>query len=493
MIDDELHRAARDLRRQVDTLVPPPIQPQRQFGGRLLLVAASIAVFAAGGLLVANRFGGSSGETDGSPADGITDGVSSTMIDDDDRVEPVERPVALPLPDLLIGDGEHRPATPLARPRLGTPSIEPEFSTSIIGVTEAEAGEVVVPVPGGAPSWNADGSLLVLYEQTEGWTGHALYDGRTFQRLRGLDLDPADVEELYWDPGDADRLFHVSEGDFGVDGSTHALMAYSVNAASSTPVHHFAGCDDVHSKGVARPISDDGRRLGFLCRSGDGLELVAVDLGTDSQIRQPATTGDVGPVPTPAGDGYVVLSESGVLKLLDLELQPTGRSFTVGTNLFLLTATEDGRQLFVTTVYDEPADAIGSVVAFDLATDRATVVVGQQSGFPYPPSGTRLATSAGGNGLVAVAMIGRTETAGQDTLDGEILVVDLNRPEPTMGRLGHHRAALVNRDIETYFAAPSPAIDPAGRRVLFSSDWGEDRVDTFMIDLDPAPVGDDDQ
>ena len=169
--------------------------------------------------------------------------------------------------------------------------------------------------------------------------------------------------------------------------------------------------------------------------------------------------------------------------VLDATLQPTGVSFESEASNLLVIRTDDGRDLAVTTVFSLEDEKIGSVIGFDLSTGATVPAVGLATGFPYPPAGTTMSTSPAIDGLVAVSIAGVQTTADQETLDGELLLVDFNTTAPTVYRLGHHRSAYEGTDFDRYRSTPWTALSPDGSRVLFASHWGGSAVDTFVIDI----------
>ncbi len=69
-------------------------------------------------------------------------------------------------------------------------------------------------------AWNADESLMILYDQSNGV--HQLLNGMDYAFVRNLDdLLPDDVEQIFWDFNDPDVFFYV-------DRITADLIKYSV-------------------------------------------------------------------------------------------------------------------------------------------------------------------------------------------------------------------------------------------------------------------------
>ena len=107
----------------------------------------------------------------------------------------------------LVTDKQPHPMTTLAKPALGATATDAELGTKlrrISAVSGTGANAFIVPMYSTVSAWNADESLLILY--AGGGAGHQLYDGKTYAPLRALDINAADVEQVYWDTADPDLL-----------------------------------------------------------------------------------------------------------------------------------------------------------------------------------------------------------------------------------------------------------------------------------------------
>lgn len=478
MIEEELRRAAAELRDELQAVTPPPFKPRPQLGGRVLLVAATAAVVVIGFTLFASVDDGQ----DNDPADTPTPDVNVSDADSDPDGEQDQNDVQSerPVPGPAITDITHRPATDMERPGQGRYVLEPEFATIIAGVTAGESGAVITPIPNGAPSWNADGSLVVLYETGTLAGIHAIYDGTNFERIGALPFEPLDIEQLHWDPSRPNRLYFV-EGNV-----LQAFDIESVNplAGTQTAIALPEPCTGELSTQLAhKPISADGQMMGLTCEGADSIDWIALNLETGETSRA-AATGRQAPIPTADGDRFVVASEEGLISVLDATLQPTGISFQAETSEFYVIRTDDGRDIAVTTIFSLDDELVGAVIGFDLATGDAIPAVGLATDYPYPPSGVALSTSIAADGMVTVSIFGVANPSGQDTLDGELLLVDFNTGNtPTVYRLGHHRSPDEDGTFDRYRSTAWTALSPDGSQMLFASHWGEDTVDTFVIDI----------
>ena len=263
MLDEELRRAASDLRDELQHVTPPPFKPRPQLGGRVLLVAATVAVFVIGFALVTRIDTGQDADPAETP---VPDSVVTDPDPNSDSDSDGDDVQTAPEPGPAITDVIHRPTTDMARPQPGRFVLEPEFATIVAAVTAEDDGAVVTPIPDGAPSWNSDGSLLVLYETGALSPGHTLYDGQSFARIGMLPFEPLGIEQLHWDPVRPNRLYFV-EGTV-----LQSFDIESLNADSLDPV-----------PGTQTAITEPD-----LCQSKLSTALAHKPISASKPVRQPA-------------------------------------------------------------------------------------------------------------------------------------------------------------------------------------------------------------
>jgi hypothetical protein len=355
--------------------------------------------------------------------------------------------------------------TSLAKPPLLGAVTDPEFGTRIVRISDVEnetGGSVIKPAYSTIPAWNADESLLVLYE-VDG--GHRLYDGRTYQFIRRLDINPADIEQFYWHPTDPDVMFYA-------DGNQ--LIRYSVSEDQGEVLHEFTGGCSPSGGDDPMYIAWDGNSLGFLCDD----EAFVYHVDTDSESER-VSGADLGPQVAPSGNtvylaGDIYDGDMHLLRTLDLDNPYDHAS---------LGQLADGSDTLNIVAYDPGpmGSGVGTLVVFDLETGASRVVIGEDTGYPYPPSGVHISAVAHhAPGWVSVSVVGN-DFDGQRLLDNELLLADTNTGE--VCRIAHHRSYGKNGP-QGYWAEPHAVISPTGTRVLFGSDWGGgDTVDAYVVEL----------
>jgi hypothetical protein len=365
----------------------------------------------------------------------------------------------------LVTDAAPRPMTPLAKPAVGVAVTDPEFGTTLRRITDVGGTGAIKPMYSTVQCWNADESLLVLYEVGH---GHRLYDGHTYQYLRDLPLAPPDLEQLYWHHADP-RILYLIEGN--------ALIRYDVLADAKETVRTLPCSGQVRANSHGF-FSFDSNTLALKCDPSAQAFIHRIDSGQSTGM---ADSPDEPPSLAPSGElaywgGWVLDADLVGVRQLDLANAYDHAS---------LGRYRDGRDAYDVVAFDEGplGSPVGSLVSFDITTGAARVLVGPDTGYPYPPSGTHLSAVATANpGWVFVSVVG--DPSGQGVLDSEIFVADT---DPSGGgaacRVAHHRS-FGSDGPQGYWAEPHVSASPSGTRALFGSDWGGGAtVDAYVVEL----------
>ena len=384
----------------------------------------------------------------------------------------------------LVTDKEPHPMTALAKPTLAATVVDPQFGTKIRRITAvAGANQAIVPMYSTISAWNADESLLILYQIG---AGHQLYDGKSYQPLRALAINPVDVEQVYWDTSDPDLLYYV-------DGQ--AFIRYHVGTETKDKLHDFSSlCGSSAPTNGGDPMftSWDSHRLGLVC----GQKMFVYDSATDTVMGPIAPSGTPPAQVTPSGTlAYLEAGTGQIFSVPGLQLV---RSLTLQApdNHASLGQLANGDDTWNGAVYDDGNDDaksnVGILVTWDLATGGGGAVIGPKTGYPYPPDGHVSAMAYRQPGWVFVSTIwvggydgtGTPPTPG--LLDLENLVANTNTG--AVCRIGRHRSwGKTNSTLTTldaYWAEPHTVPSPSGTRALFASDWGNgNSVDSYVVEL----------
>ena len=393
-------------------------------------------------------------------------------------------------PDLcagLVADRDDHPMGRPPKPKLGESFVDPQFKTRVTRITdvEAETGKLGVrkPMYSTVPAWNADESLLILY-QTAGYSKsglgsmHLLYDGRTYKFLRQLDIRPADLEHVYWDPTDPDILYYPSNYDSKGKLSPQ-LIRYHVSSATKEVVQTFEPCPPGNGKfdfGHPKYMAWNSELVGLRCNGKypNGMTM-AYNLRTGTPGTwlpyDDAAGVQIAPSGRRAMRGPFVVDPSN-------QLAPVRRLKSRWNEHATLAPLAGGGDALVSSQFD--VKPFGNLVVENLATGAVSVVIGPDKGHGYPRTGSHVSAVALRNpGWVAVSMVGKHE--GEKYLDQEIALANIDKG--TFCRVAHHHS--MGRDSpQKYWAEPHVTISPSGTRMLFASDWhGSASVDTYVVEL----------
>jgi hypothetical protein len=373
----------------------------------------------------------------------------------------------------LVSDKRLRLMPSIPKPTPGQAYIDPAFGTTIRRVTNAPSGGVIKPLYSPNQAWNADESYLLLYHTGGGKSaGHSLYDGQTYQYLREVDIAPADIEQVYWDPAHPDVFYYV---DNSHRGNQRALMQYHVSSSKKEALHTFACDGDVYADSHAF-VSWDSKVLGLTCRGSGGREIFFYDISTGRESPRTRTKGHGTPSVAPSGKlfywhGKVLDERFNEVRTLDLGNPHEHAS---------LGRLADGRDTYNEVSFD--GKHIGSLVTHVMQDGSVRVIIGRRTGYPYPPSGTHVSAVAMQQpGWVAVSSVG--DVSGASVLDQELYLANTNPGKEMVCRVAHHRS-WGKEGKAGYWAEPHVVISPSGTRLLFGSDWGNSgSVDSYVVEL----------
>jgi len=377
----------------------------------------------------------------------------------------------------LVQDKLPRPMTALAKPAVGVAVTDAEFGTQIRRITAASgSGAAIVPMYTTISAWNADESLLILY--SVGGGGHQLYNGKTYQFVRALDdINPADVEQVYWDTANPDILYYVDNQTF---------IRYHVSAKTTDKLHNFGNiCGSASVTNGTDPMfmSWDSHRLGLTC----GSLMFIYDSSTDSVLGTTNVNGT--PPAQVAPSGTLAYLEAGSGEVLDANLTlQRSLGLQVPDNHASLGQLANGHDTWNGAVYDDGNDDansnVGILVTWDLTNGTGGAVIGPKTGWPYPPDGHISAMAYRQPGWVFVSTIPNESAGlqGQTLLAMENLIANTNTG--TVCRVGRHRSWGKNNQLIKYWAEPHTVPSPSGTRAAFASDWGGGTTaDTYILEL----------
>jgi hypothetical protein len=379
----------------------------------------------------------------------------------------------------MITDQQPHTMTALAKPAVGATVRDAQFGTTIRRITAVSgtgASAAIVPMYTTISAFNADESRLILYAVGG---GHQLYDGKTYQLIKPLAINPADVEQVYWDTADPDLLYYVD---------TQSFIRYHVSSGTMDKLHDFGSvCGVVAPSNGDDPMftSWDSHRLGLTCAS----KMFIYDSSTDTVLGPVATPGNGTPPGQVAPSGTLAFLEAGAGQVLDTSLTVI-RSLGLSdpANHASLGRLANGHDTWNGAVYDDANNNVGILVTWDMTNATGGVVIGPKTGWPYPPDGHVSAMAYRRPGWIFVSTFfvngfdgtGTAPTPG--LLDLENLIADTNTG--TVCRVGRHRSWGKANQTLGYWAEAHTVPSPSGTRAVFASDWGGGAsVDTYVLEL----------
>lgn len=378
---------------------------------------------------------------------------------------------------LIINDMELHPMEDIEKPDYLNTIIDPSFGTTIRRITNAGQGEVIVPMYSTIQAWNADESMMILYNQSKGI--HELLDGQDYHFVRELDdVYPDDLEQIFWDFNNPD-IFYYPEN------ATSDFIRYTVSSQEKETIvniRDISNCEGGFSLGNdVQMMSWDSDVFTFRCNNE-----VAYSYRISTEELTPFTINDLGytaPSSTPSGTRYYHRTS-----VYDLEGNFDVQLNENSTEHSCIGKLPNGNDAHFAIAFAQgpEGECIGDIIAHDMTTGLCFPVISQSQGYDYPQSGTHISALAHKNtegGWIAASMVGYDQN-GQELLDQELVIAKTEEGNIKVCRIGHHRS---DEDQFDYWGEPHAVISPTGTRVLFASDWSgaEDglSVDSYVVEL----------
>lgn len=378
---------------------------------------------------------------------------------------------------LLVNDLQLHPMQAIAKPSyLGT-IIDPSFGTTIRRITDAGAGNKVVPMYSTIQAWNTDESMMILYDVDN--SVHRLLDGMNYSFIRNLsDVNAADLEQIFWDFNDPNVFYYPESG-------TDDFIKYEVESQTKTVLVNMATVSNC-SENIAmgndiQMMSWDSDVFCFRCGNSDAYayQISTAELTT-------FTMSDIGytaPMPGPSGTTFYHRTDAYDSDgNLSYELNEASTEHACEGQL------NNGDDAHFAVAFADGPDGGcgGNLVAHNLTDGTCFSLISEGQGYDYSQSGTHISALAHKNetqGWLCASMIGFDQD-GQELLDQELVIALADEDNIQVCRIGHHRS---DEDDYDYWGEPHAVMSPTGTRVLFGSDWsGSDdghSVDSYVVEL----------
>ena len=393
-----------------------------------------------------------------------------------------------PATGLPPADFDPEPMPAATQPGYLQTVLDEAFGTTIRRITDApEGSRGIVPMYSTVQAWNADESLLIVYELG---VGHRLLDGRDYTFVKTLPIAPLDVEQVFWDHDDPDVLYYPA---YDRAGNTTYYRRYDVAADTEVDLVNLSAVGPACADGGVRfgndvqmPSRDDDL-IGFRCQS-EASYLYRISTGETTEVRVlDDSLHFIAATPSPSGAYAFHRNES--YNAADGTLRDVLKVKDFKSEHACLGTWADGSDALFAVAFERDAgqdDCLGQLIGHDLATGECYDLLPQSTGWPYPRRGTHVSAlaHAAAPGWLAVSMIGEPDGAG--LLDQELLLVRASKTagETEVYRVGHHRSDEAPID---YWGEPHVTLSPTGTRLLFGSDWGatgpEATLQSYVVEL----------
>ncbi|OIQ86921.1 hypothetical protein GALL_312170 [mine drainage metagenome] len=514
-------------------------QTRRQFIQQSLLTLPAISALAScgggggGGSAAASGTSSTGSTANPNPGATTTSPVSNTL--------PPQTNIDLSAGLTNVGKA-FMPYSPLVKQPVLQRFKDPDFGTTMLRITDIANGlsggqykaNVAMPAYPTTQAWNCNETRLILYVttspfnsgDTQGW---AMFDGKTYQFITMLNINPSDIEQFWWSLTDPTLLYYIS--NYSLGSTVHAeLTVINVETGATSIVHDFI--PDLKALGwptagpvrAGYPLANGGNNVIWGLGAGGipnvntqlGLNVFGFNMQTGKLTQYPGVAQQQArgatPFPRLSGNGWVwnynTASNQANYQawVLDINGNVTLKvNFSADEHLDTgLNAA--GQDLLVGPQYSTAV--LGNMIMANLATGAVTPIIGIDNGYGYPRNGSFAGATAYYNRpwVVGAAVGSPYGTASdlssnngavsnpQTMIDQEIYIANVNTG--AVLRVAHHRSTgyYSNSSNANYWAQTNVTISPSGTRILFQSDWGDANpakpvinpnavVDTYVLEL----------
>lgn len=378
---------------------------------------------------------------------------------------------------LVVNDTSAHPMLPLVKPAYLNTTLDPSFGTTIRRITDAGLGNVIVPMYSTVQAWNANESLMIVYNQSI--SKHQLLHGTNYSFIRTLtDISPKDLEQIFWDFNDPDFFYYP-------ENSTNNFIKYNVSSMAKQILFNFNTISN-YTGSIA--LGNDVQMMSW------DSDVVSFRCGNDSAFAYKISTAtiqkfnltniqNIAPMPGPSGTNFYHRTKAfNAAGNLSFNLNESS-----GEHSCLGKLTNGNDAHFAIAFAQGPmGGCIGDIIAHDLTTGNCFPIISQSQGYQYPQSGTHISSLAHKNsegGWMAASMMGYDKD-GQSLLDQELVIAKADQGNIKVCRIGHHRS---DEDDWNYWGEPHAVISPSGTRVLYASDWSGTAdghsIDCYVVEL----------
>jgi hypothetical protein len=378
----------------------------------------------------------------------------------------------------------------LSQPAQGNAVTDPVFGTQIRRLSNAiVSGNLgIAPQYSKRQAWNCNDSLILMLNCEDGY--FSLYDGQTYQFIRGL-MDPVvGGEDVFWHPAQKNTIIYTDS----------IIYSYNVVTNERTSLHVFTDYTYVNTKGEGN-LSYNGRYYAFVGQvynygTGETFnkDIVVYDMQEDQVI---ATM----PVSHAAGSGdidWMSISPLGDYVVIDYSDWENGRHHGVevydrnlnflwqvglGAGHSDLGIDQLGNEIIIKDVYDGDLN-ITHFRKYRLSDGAMTNLLDVSPDFDQHIS-LRNIDRRGWCFISTFDYVGRLtdNEASWLPFEDEIFALKLDG-SGDVERICHHhsRRYFAEDDPGIYWAEPHATVNRLGTKVIWGSNWRHDMGDVQSVD-----------
>lgn len=387
----------------------------------------------------------------------------------------------------LISDKDQVISIPESvEPELGVWFEDLAFETKIKRITDASKHRI--PVYSKTQPWNADGSLMILYQTGGG--GHYLYSGTTYEevgplpnRYDGNKYSPGDLENIWWHPEDPNILIYPSNPSNSPN--TPSIVRNNIKTNVIEIIREFPEYSDGDKYAFGAMgegnMSNDARMVALRGKNGSGNdEFFAYDMIDDikyeSKVISEQDVGQYGPdwVSISPSGKYIVINAV-VYGVYDLNMNLL-RIIDIPGGHADMAIDVDGEDVIVLIDHDSPKAP--RLVKVRLSDGEMTDLMYKASNQSWGFVGTHI--SCRNSKLPGWAYISTVDGAGNDApFYREVYRVKMDGSKE-VGRIAHHRSTG-----DPYWSEPHVAVNWDGTKLIWGSNWGSRDLmtQTYVCDI----------
>jgi len=369
----------------------------------------------------------------------------------------------------LLDGHEYLPPPDISMPKLHESYKDPVFGTNIQRITSpSQIGRVsrIRHYYSKSNPFNADESRAIMHGSDGSiW----LYDTTTWEPLDSLDVISSDPE-IQWHPTDPDIFYHMDY--VGNTSNVRGFYKYNIKTHKKKLLRDFPKYYTARGR-LEGNMDKNGRFYALIGKKDKIREGFVYDIINDKVSKRIQVPSSDWISVSPSGKYVVVMSDRSLIYDIEMNLLHELPRGTYGHADLCIGS--DGEDYLVFDGADYQLDRNRNINIASLKTGKISKLV--RIGWSSTPHVSCRNFDKPGWALIS--------TQGPDRKypnhDFEIFWVRMDGSGEVQ-RVAHHHSS---REYGGYFAEQHAVTNRSGTKIVFSSNWGKERVSDFLITLDP--------